>query len=102
MGAPPSPDHKAARPAWLPSTVIAARYRVDAVLGACGMGAVVAGVDLELAQDVAIEFLNPKLAHDEEQIGRFMREAQATSRVRTQHAVRMHDIGANPGASTTS
>ena len=83
------------RPRWLPSNgeIIGARYRVEALLGAGGMGAVAAAVDLKLTQNVAIKFLNPKLAHDAEQIGRFMREAQATSRIRTEHAVRVLDVG---------
>ena len=75
---------------------MAARYRVEGVLGAGGMGAVVAAVDARLGTAVAVKFLNPELAHEPEQISRFMREAQATSRIRTEHVVRVLDVGATP------
>jgi len=99
VGVHASSRARAERPAWLPlnGEVIDSRYRVDAVLGAGGMGAVVAGVDLKLAQNVAIKFLNPEHAHKAEQVGRFVREAQATSRVRTEHAVRVLDVGSTAG-----
>lgn len=96
MGVVAPPRAKHARPSWIPPSgeLIGARYRVEVVLGAGGMGAVVAGVDTKLAQNVAIKFLNPKLAHDAEQISRFLREAQATSRIRAEHVVRVLDVGA--------
>ncbi len=96
MGVSQSPRANEARPPWLPADgqVIGGRYRIGAVLGAGGMGAVVAGADIKLTQSVALKFLNPKLAHETEQIGRFVREAQATTRVRTEHVVRVLDVGA--------
>ena len=49
------------------------------------MGAVVAAHDVRLGSDVAIKFLDPRLSHDAELVTRFQREAQATSRIRTEH-----------------
>jgi len=55
------------------------RYRVDAQLGAGGMGVVYRGTDLELQRRVALKFLSPARASDPDALQRFTREARAAS-----------------------
>ncbi|MFT3775675.1 MAG: protein kinase [Minicystis sp.] len=74
-------------------TVIVGRYVVERVLGAGGMGAVVAARDLAGDRTVAIKFLLPSCAEDEQAIVRFEREARATERLRSEHVRRVHEIG---------
>lgn len=73
--------------------VVAAKYRVDRHLGAGGMGAVIAAEHLDLREQRAIKFMLPSLATNGAAVERFLREARAASRMRSQHVVRVHDIG---------
>lgn len=59
------------------------------------MGAVVSAMHVALGERVALKFLNPALAAtDTDAIGRFVREAKATSRIKSEHVVRVTDVGA--------
>src|SRR4051812_18622284 len=84
-------------PADLPvaiGQVISGRYAISRVLGAGGMGYVLAGRHLELGERVAIKFLRKEhSAHAE----RFFREARAAARIRSEHVVRIYDVGRLPG-----
>jgi hypothetical protein len=74
-------------------SVIAERYRVDRLLGAGGMGVVVAAEDLKTGGPVAIKFLlreEMKLPDGRE---RFVREARALLRLASEHVVRILDVG---------
>jgi serine/threonine-protein kinase len=73
--------------------IIAGRYRVDKVLGAGGMGCVVAAEHLALRERVAIKFVVPELAHSRDGMMRFLREARAASRIKCEHVVRVSDAG---------
>jgi len=81
---------------WVPrpGTVIDGRYRVEAVVGNGTMGAVVAARHLVLGRRVAIKLLRPERAADPVAVERFRQEASAASRIRTDHVVRIHDVGA--------
>lgn len=70
--------------------VIAGRYAISGVLGRGGMGIVLAGRHLELGERVAIKFL-----HREHEVhsDRFFREARAAARIRSEHVVRIFDVG---------
>src|SRR5262245_15287176 len=76
-----------------PGTVIAGKYRVERTLGAGGMGFVVAATHLELEQKVAVKFLHGAALSHAEAIKRFMREAQAAARIRSEHVARVIDVG---------
>ena len=80
---------------WVPwpGTVIDGRYRIEAVVGIGTMGAVVAARHLVLDCRVAIKFLRPDRAVDPTAVERFRQEASAASRIRTDHVVRIHDVG---------
>lgn len=77
----------------LPGTTVVDRYRVDAVLGIGGMGAVFSGRHLGLERDVAIKILHPELTRDPEISKRFDREAHSASRLDHPNCLRVTDVG---------
>jgi serine/threonine-protein kinase len=76
-----------------PGTVVGGKYRVDHVLGEGGMGIVVAATDLALERRVALKFMLPKAAKNEEGRERFLREARASVGLTSQHVARVFDVG---------
>jgi serine/threonine protein kinase len=77
----------------LTGTVVAGKYRVESLLGQGGMGSVWAGRHVTLGQLVAIKFVHPKLAGSAEARRRFDTEAKAAARIKSRHAVAVHDHG---------
>ena len=73
--------------------VLDGKYRVERVLGAGGMGVVVAATHVRLEQRVAIKFLLPHAAEDEHTVARFAREARALARLDSEHIARVIDVG---------
>jgi serine/threonine-protein kinase len=73
--------------------ILAGKYRIDRMLGRGGMGIVVQAMHLQLEQPVAIKFLLPEV-QNAQAIQRFMREAQAAVRLRSEHVARVFDVGA--------
>ena len=78
-----------------PGDIFLERYRIERVLGAGAMGIVIAAVHLGLAQRVAIKFMLPGKA-PEEQHQRFLREARACAALKTPHATKVIDVGTTP------
>jgi serine/threonine-protein kinase len=76
-----------------PGQVLGGKYRVDRVLGAGGMGMVVAATHLQLDERVAIKFLLPEALRNEEAVARFGREARAAVKIRGEHVARVIDVG---------
>jgi serine/threonine protein kinase len=76
-----------------PGQVLAGKYRVDRVLGAGGMGVVVAATHLHLDERVAIKFLLPEALQNAEAVARFGREARAAVKIRGEHVARVIDVG---------
>ncbi|MFO0756420.1 MAG: protein kinase [Byssovorax sp.] len=75
-----------------PGDVLAGKYEVEGLLGAGGMGVVVAARHIDLAQRVAIKVLNPQFARHTEAATRFFREARAAARIQSEHVARVHDV----------
>lgn len=73
--------------------VIAGKYRVNKVLGVGGMGCVVAAHHLLLNQKVAMKFVLPEGAGKTEYTARFFLEAQAAAAMKSEHVVRVLDMG---------
>ncbi len=73
--------------------ILASKYRVEKVLGVGGMGVVVAAHHLELDQRVALKFLLPQAASNEELVERFLREARASVRLKGAHVAKTLDVG---------
>ena len=72
---------------------LARRYRVDALLGQGGMGAVYRGLHLGLNREIAIKVLRPELTSHPDIAPRFQREAQASSRLEHPNVVQVFDFG---------
>jgi serine/threonine protein kinase len=79
-----------------PGEVIAGKYQIDRVLGGGGMGMVVAATHLTLREPVALKFLHPSLAARPDIVTRFLREAQAAVRIKSEHIARVMDVGQLP------
>jgi serine/threonine protein kinase len=79
-----------------PGDVIAGKYRVDRVIGVGGMGVVVAATHLELERSVALKFALPTLLESPAAVERFLREARAAVRLRSEHVARVMDVGKLP------
>lgn len=73
--------------------VLAGKYRVEQVLGKGGMGYVVAAMHTQLDQRVAVKFMVPELCEHPEAVARFLREARAAVRIRSEHVARVLDVG---------
>jgi serine/threonine-protein kinase len=73
--------------------VLLDKYRIEEVLGTGGMGKVVRASHLFLQQQFAIKVLLPHMAESAETVSRFLREAQATSKLKSEHIARVHDVG---------
>ena len=74
--------------------LLASKYRIEKVIGAGGMGVVVSAMHVHLGQRVAIKFLLPHAAEDEQTVLRFAREARALARLGSEHVARVIDVGA--------
>lgn len=72
------------------------RYRLEAVLGEGGMGAVYRATHLAMERKVAVKLLKPHLTSDDTALQRFAREARSTMRVDSPHAVKVLDFGVTP------
>jgi serine/threonine-protein kinase len=75
--------------------IVAAKYRVERVIGRGGMGVVVAATHIELGQRVALKFLVQGV-DDGDAVERFRREARAAGNLKSDHVVRVFDIGRLP------
>ncbi len=73
--------------------VLAGKYKVERVIGAGGMGVVVAAQHQTLGERVAIKFLLPAALAQPEIVQRFLREGQAAARIRSEHVGRVFDVG---------
>ena len=76
-----------------PGDVLAGKYRVERVLGAGGMGYVVAARHLQLDQLVAMKFLRKGAVDNVEAGTRFLREAKAVVKLRNEHIAKVYDVG---------
>ncbi len=77
----------------LVGVVIDEKYRLDAAIGAGGMGSVYRATHLHMNATVAVKLLNKSLTGDQQAVERFRREAQAAARIRHPHAVSVTDFG---------
>lgn len=76
-----------------PGTVLFGKYRIEDILGKGGMGVVMRAHHLQLDQPVAIKLLLPEVLDNRIIVQRFLREAQAAVKLRSEHVARVHDVG---------
>jgi hypothetical protein len=82
-----------------PGEILADKYRIEEVLGAGGMGVVVAATHLQLQVRVAIKLLRPDVVADQASgaaTERLLREARATAQIKSDHVARIIDVGTLP------
>ncbi|HEX4449525.1 MAG TPA: serine/threonine-protein kinase [Kofleriaceae bacterium] len=72
--------------------VLDGKYRVDAILGHGGMGVVVASTHLGLENRYAIKLLRKDVVWDPDVVARFVREAKAAGRLRSEYVAKVHDV----------
>lgn len=93
----PQPEGDAPAPELGVGSRIAGKYVVTEVLGRGGMGQVLAARHEELGTMVAIKAVLPEALGDRSTIARFEREARAMAKLRSEHAVRILDVGEELG-----
>ena len=76
-----------------PGAIFDGKYRIERVLGRGAMAVVFEATHLNLDDRVAIKLLLPELAANAELVERFMREGRAATRIRSEHVVRVFDVG---------
>ncbi|AUX19899.1 protein kinase [Sorangium cellulosum] len=76
-----------------PGTVLAGKYRVERIIGQGGMGVVVEARHVVLDERVALKFLLPEFTRHPEGSARFLREAKAAVKIKSEHVARVSDVG---------
>jgi len=79
-----------------PGDVIDGKYRIEVALGEGGMGVVFAASHMAIGNTVAIKVLRKEALGSTEVAKRFMREARAAGRLRSEHVVKVIDVGTLP------
>ena len=75
-----------------------AHYRIQAKIGAGGMGEVYRATDTRLSRDVAIKVLPEALAHDAERMARFEREAKVLASLNHPNIASIYGLEESNGA----
>jgi len=78
-------------------TLVAGRFRIQAVLGVGGMGVVYRATDEALHVPVALKVLRPELASRPDAFERFRQELLLARQVSSPHVVRIHDLAQHEG-----
>ena len=73
--------------------IVGGRYRIDAVLGGGGFGAVYRATQLNLDRPVALKVLHAGLVVTEGALERFRREAELAQQLKSPNTVRVYDFG---------
>src|SRR5262249_24399153 len=68
-------------------------YRIEALLGEGGMGAVFRAFDTELSRTVALKLVRPELASTPQTMQRFKQELLLASKISQKNILRIHDLG---------
>ena len=76
-----------------PGDILLGKYVVERVIGAGGMGVVVAVRHRELGELYAMKFMLPAALANEQAIDRFVREARSAAKLKSEHVAKVHDVG---------
>jgi serine/threonine-protein kinase len=74
-------------------TIIDDKYRVERELGSGAVGVVVEAVHLHLDERVAIKIMLPSAMRSADDRERFLREARAAVKLKSEHVARVTDVG---------
>jgi serine/threonine-protein kinase len=78
---------------WTPGAILLGKYRVERILGQGGMGVVVEAIHTTLDDRVAIKFLLPEGSRKDIVFRRFLQEARAAARIKSEHVAKVFDVG---------
>ncbi len=78
-------------------TLVAGRFRIQALLGIGGMGVVYRAIDQSLDVPVALKLLRPEVATRADAFERFRQELLLARQVSSPHVVRIHDLAQHEG-----
>jgi len=81
----------------MPGSLLLDRYEVAGPLGMGGYGLVLRASDLHGDKEVAIKILRADVDLDHEAVERFVREARAVAQLRSEHVIRVFDVGTVEG-----
>jgi serine/threonine protein kinase len=84
------PDADATPP---PGAILAGKYLIEKTLGQGGMGLVLGARHTQLDERVAIKCLLPEYVKDRDVVARFLQEGRAAIKIRSEHVVRIYDVG---------
>lgn len=73
--------------------IVNGKYRVDGTAGTGGMGVVLIATHVELGHRVAIKVLSSAEGTNDTAVERFLREGRAAASLRSDHVVRIYDVG---------
>ncbi|MGA7118605.1 MAG: serine/threonine-protein kinase, partial [Polyangiaceae bacterium] len=73
--------------------LVAGKYRVGGVIGVGGMGVVVEALHEQLDKRIAIKFVRGEVLGNDEAVARFLREARAAAKLKSEHAAKVLDVG---------
>ena len=76
-----------------PGDILAGKYSLERLLGQGGMALVYAAHHIELDERVAIKVLRTEVAQHPDSVKRFLREARAAAKIRSEHVARVSDVG---------
>lgn len=69
------------------------KYLIERVVGAGGMGVVLAARHVQLDTQVAIKVLLPAAATNQDIVARFLREGRSSAKLRSDHVAKVLDVG---------
>ncbi len=76
-----------------PGQLLAGKYRVERLIAAGGMGAVLKAHHEVLDQAVAVKVMRPEIAGNADAAARFLREARAAAKIASDYVARVTDTG---------
>jgi len=88
-----APEPAGDSPDLLPGAVLDGRWRIEALLGSGGMGAVYRAEHVHVGRKAALKVLHVDLRRSPAERERFRREARVASRLRSPHVVEVLDFG---------
>jgi serine/threonine-protein kinase len=91
-----TPTAGSSPPAFANGTIISEKYQVEEKIAEGGIGVVVVARHLVLHQRVAIKYLKQQALSNPTIVERFLKEARLAAQLKSEHVVRVYDVGTLP------